>query len=180
MKTNDKEVITRGEKLTKDTLAHWGVLGMKWGVRRTQNQASIKAQKKIEEKIKTETAKTNSVPGKTEVKPVIPASQLSDKELKDKITRFENEMKYAKLTMTKAERGKAAVKEILINTAKGAAAAILMKAVTEYANTAIKNAKMKKGVFEDVADSFKSENFRKAANTPIVIDAVFTEKNRNG
>lgn len=106
----------------ENTLVHYGILGMKWGVRRTPEQLARAKGKKPEQK------NTESVRKKSSTKPATntsstsgkkkTSSELTNDELKEKITRLELEKRYnelAKSTMPppKSSKGKDFVMRVI-------------------------------------------------------------------
>lgn len=86
-----------------DTLAHYGILGMKWGVRRqTGPDGLVKSGKSTDAKIKAARLADSKS-----------RRQLSDKELLEKIGRLEKEKKLRGLTEEEIAPGRAATREIL-------------------------------------------------------------------
>lgn len=101
----------------ENTLQHYGVLGMKWGVRRTPAQLGRRTSSKKksettgrEEKVRTESKKKKSL------------KDMSDEELKAKISRLELEKRYSDLSRpenrSKTAKGKAFVSDILEKSGK--------------------------------------------------------------
>lgn len=97
-------------------LVHYGVLGMKWGVRRTPAQLGHRTKSKkaklSRESPKREAAKTkSSSDSKKNVK------ELSDAELRDAISRLELEKRYKELARSanppKTSEGKKFVESVL-------------------------------------------------------------------
>ena len=108
--------------MDNDELMHYGVPGMKWGVRRTPAQlgrkktssskslfGKKKPKPKAKAKTKSESSKEETVPKKKSVK------EMSDEELNAAIRRMQLEQTYASLSPQKVSTGKAVTKRILNN-----------------------------------------------------------------
>lgn len=92
-------------------LYHYGVLGMKWGVRR--NRSKLLGSKKKGKSASDSDSQKQSI------------SKMTDDELRSRISRLRMEKDYRELTVTKsqkrAEKGKKFVEDVLTNSAKNIA-----------------------------------------------------------
>lgn len=94
-----------GEIMNRNELIHYGVLGMKWGVRRKRNKSS-------------------NVEVVTKKKPI---SELSDAELRQIINRHQMEKQYAQITAKEKSAGAKFVSDVLTNAAKQTATSYTAK-----------------------------------------------------
>lgn len=112
--------------MERSELKHWGIKGMKWGVRRYQNKdgSLTPAGKKRYSDGSTsssstskssQTSQTSQQPKKKTV------SEMSDQELRDAVNRLRLEQDYAKLNPEKVSRGKKFVDNLLDETLSGVA-----------------------------------------------------------
>ena len=109
---DDLDVIT-GKK--EENLAHHGIKGMRWGVRRTE--AQLGTSKKVFDASKNivgETKNINSAArsARTTAK-YKEAESLTDQELKDRVARMNLEQQYSNLSAAKTSRGQAYVQNTL-------------------------------------------------------------------
>lgn len=88
------------EQLSKDYLAHYGILGMKWGKRKSRTSGRAKSSKK------------------KRAKKVDPVKNMSDYDLRQKINRIQMEKQYRQLTKKEVSPGRKFVQDVLVGAAK--------------------------------------------------------------
>lgn len=112
--------------MDNNTLAHWGVKGMKWGVRRYQN------------------ADGSLTPaGKKRYGDYEPSDKLDDAELRRRINRMQMESQYAQLTAPKKSAGRKFVEDVLLNAGKQVATQYTAKYMTKGIDAFVKKASKK-------------------------------------
>lgn len=118
-------------------LAHYGILGMKWGVRRTPAQlARARGKTKSEKETKQTVSKKQSSPQKKSI------SELSDEELRSKINRLDLEKRYqdlARATMPppKSTRGRDFVMRVLERSGENIATQLTTDVMGKAVNATI-------------------------------------------
>ena len=100
----------------KDSLAHVGVIGMKWGVRKAKGSSSSKS------------SNTNKSTEKQKKKK---AEEMSDDELRTAISRIQMEKQYKALTTQETSAGKKFVSEVLTTAGKQVATAYAAKLMSQ-------------------------------------------------
>lgn len=108
-------------------LYHHGILGMKWGVRRTEAQLARARGKKNEASEDYNNAHT-----KKNVK------SMSNKELKDRIARLQMEKQYSQLTAKEKSSGLKFVTDVLSGAAKQTATNYVSKYMSKGVEAFIK------------------------------------------
>ena len=112
-------------------LAHHGIKGMKWGVRRTPEQLGHRvksASQKVKSKVTDRKKKTD------------PVKQMSDDELRKRINRIQMEKQYKQLTAKQTSAGQKFVKDVMVNAAKQTATQYASKAMVKGVEALIKAA----------------------------------------
>ncbi len=116
----------------KNYLTHHGILGQKWGVRRTPAQLGHKVSAKKPDKAKAETKKDTAE--ETSKKKSI--KEMTDDEIRAKINRLELERKYSDLVRSSENNNKA--KKLVMNVLEKSGTNIATQATT-YAMGALVN-----------------------------------------
>lgn len=128
-----------------DELIHYGVKGMKWGVRKARQTSSGKRRGKTnaqriyehvtgkDKKNPKPVNKTASQPAKRRI------SDMSDEELRAVINRMQMERTYAQLTSKEVSKGRKFVNEVLYNSAKSVASEITKEAMKKALRRARNN-----------------------------------------
>lgn len=144
--------------MDNNELMHYGVPGMKWGVRRTPAQLGRKKtssskslfekkKPKPKPKAKSESSKKETAPKKKSVK------EMSDEELNAAISRLQLEQRYKELSPQKVSIGKKIAKTILND--------VVVPAATDVGRQMVKSTLARAGnktlgeVFKDFSDEDK-------------------------
>lgn len=133
-----------------DELMHYGVPGMKWGVRKkyepkgrkkgkTNAQRIYEAAKEKSEARKAKKAAVKEVQVQRNRKVAKRSVRdMSDDELRTAINRMQMERTYAQLTAKEVNKGKKFVSDVLYNSAKATATKITTEAMTNAVKKLIK------------------------------------------
>jgi len=92
-------------------LQHWGIKGMRWGIRRKRDSKTGR--------VESQDSKTAKAIGKKKL------SEMSNEDLKKLTTRLQLEKQYKDLTKKETSAGKQFVKELLVNEGKRQAQQVL-------------------------------------------------------
>jgi hypothetical protein len=123
-----------------DFLAHYGVKGMKWGIRKDRSSGSgglSRSERKAEKKaVKKEEKQLRKI-GTTSSSSVR-LRDLTDEELRKRLNRIQMEKQYADLTRTTstgekfANRSKQVAAEVLTNVARSTLTSLAKSHATQY------------------------------------------------
>lgn len=109
-----------------DYLAHYGVLGMKWGVRKDGRPQGFQYGKAIRTKKKELSARAKTNRDRTHANRN--RSQLSEKELDARIARLQKERQLRQLTESEVKPGRTFVKDFIKNNGSKVAASVAVGA----------------------------------------------------
>lgn len=138
----------------EDSLIHYGILGMKWGVRRTPEQlARARGSKKKSDDSSDSSEKTTGSKketSKTSTSSQKKVSEMTEAELRDKIARLELEKRYRDLAKSAvpaapSKKGTDFVKRVLEKSGENIATQLTTYVMGKMVNNALS------GVFKDDA-----------------------------
>lgn len=121
-------------------LTHYGVKGMKWGVRKARSSSSGNRRGKtnaqriyesVSSKKKSSTA--NSKPARRRI------SDMSDDELRTAVQRLQLERTYAQLTKKEVSKGRKFVTDVLYNSAKTTATKVVTEEMQKMVRRLLSN-----------------------------------------
>lgn len=124
----------------QNELYHYGIKGMRWGVRRTDAQLGHNP-KKSSGKSKNVIVKSKKISSKQQRKNEM--KNMSDAELRSRINRIQMEKQYMQLTEPQLSPGKKFVKDVLTNAAKQTVTNYTAKYMTKGMEALMDQAKKK-------------------------------------
>lgn len=129
--------------MMENELYHYGVLGMKWGVRRTPAQLARARGKTNSSSSRKDTNNTNN---KTSIKKSL--SEMSDDELNKAVRRLQLEQQYRNLNPEKVSAGKKFIdtltKQVIVPSTVEASKNVLKPLIESGMNSIVKKATKKK------------------------------------
>lgn len=118
---------------------HWGVLGMKWGVRKSRSRVTVPGQEKSAGAPKKQKkVDTTSVRKSNSFRSAPNNRKMTDAELRLKINRLDMEKRYKELTAS--PKGQSFVKNLLAEQGKSAARQLATRAVSVGLQLALEKA----------------------------------------
>ena len=113
------DFIEQGSTFTDKYLEHFGVKGMRWGVRRSRKELARASGEKESNDTRAQATKSKEETKTSSKKARV--KDLSDAELRAKLNRMQMEQQYAQLTAPKGNPLTAAGKKVAANVVKGVA-----------------------------------------------------------
>lgn len=133
--------------MRENELYHYGILGMKWGVRRTPEQLA-RARGKTKSSSSDNDTDNNKAKTSSNTSPKKSISEMTDDELRKTINRMQLEQQYRNLNPEKVSAGKKFVntltKQVLVPSAVEASKNVLRPVIENAMNSIVKKATKKK------------------------------------
>lgn len=134
--------------MTENELLHYGVLGMKWGVkkaRKSSNTVDETRRKTNTQNSNTQKSNTQNSNTKQQSKKFVTKKQkqkqimddlnsMSDKELRDRLNRMQMEQQYIRMMTPEKSAAKKQVEQFLINEGRNIASQMLREQIRKQTN----------------------------------------------
>lgn len=125
------EDVAHGESFVGDFIEHFGVKGMRWGVRRNRKQLAKASEERAGGEAGSNSRRASNAKSKKKSKTNL--SELSDADLRQKLNRMQMEKQYKELTAPKGNPLTSAGKKVASNVVKGVAEQTLKNVGQSYA-----------------------------------------------
>lgn len=139
--------------MTENELLHYGVLGMKWGVKKARKSSNTvdetrsksNTQNSNTQKFNTQKSNTQNSNTKQQSKKFVTKKQkqkqimddlnsMSDKELRDRLNRMQMEQQYIRMMTPEKSAAKKQVEQFLINEGRNLASQMLREQIRKQTN----------------------------------------------
>lgn len=134
--------------MTENELLHYGVLGMKWGVKKARKSSDTvdeTRRKTNTQKSNTQKSNTQNSNTKQQSKKFVTKKQkqkqimddlnsMSDKELRDRLNRMQMEQQYIRMMTPEKSAAKKQVEQFLINEGRNIASQMLREQIRKQTN----------------------------------------------
>ena len=134
--------------MTENELLHYGVLGMKWGVKKARKSSDTvdeTRKKSNTQKSNTQKSNTQNSNTKQQSKKFVTKKQkqkqimedlnsMSDKELRDRLNRMQMEQQYIRMMTPEKSAAKKQVEQFLINEGRNIASQMLREQIRKQTN----------------------------------------------
>lgn len=134
--------------MTENELLHYGVLGMKWGVKKTRKSSDTvdeTRKKSNTQKSNTQKSNTQNSNTKQQSKKFVTKKQkqkqimedlnsMSDKELRERLNRMQMEQQYIRMMTPEKSAAKKQVEQFLINEGRNLASQMLREQIRKQTN----------------------------------------------
>lgn len=124
--------------MTENELLHYGVLGMKWGVKKARKSSDTvdeTRRKSNTQKSNTKQQSKKFVTKKQKQKQIMEdLNSMSDKELRDRLNRMQMEQQYIRMMTPEKSAAKKQVEQFLINEGRNLASQMLREQIRKQTN----------------------------------------------
>ena len=124
--------------MTENELLHYGVLGMKWGVKKARKSSDTVDETRRKSNTQNSNTKQQSkkfVTKKQRQKQIMEdLNSMSDKELRERLNRMQMEQQYIRMMTPEKSAAKKQVEQFLINEGRNLASQMLREQIRKQTN----------------------------------------------